>query len=329
MKFATSIALVVLAMTAALPGISQADPFPFLQAGFTQELWAVSPSFLGGVAFAPDGDVVSDYCSGSGSPLIRFDTQTTIVINGSTIHPQVAGSPFASALGCGLSNHPNGSLYSNTYNGVVQVDIATGFQTGSGGAPGNALGIAPYPLAPNDLYYVGSNGDILKIDGALTASSLFSNVTSGNFLDGIAWDPTGQYLFISNRTPAPNYRLTILRSDGTLVQHVQVTSEPDGIAFNTGQGFVVTNNTDGTMTRHDFPGNDYTQVPVQSLFASGGFRGDLSKTYTDGCIYLTQDGTRYDDGTVTGENSIVRICGDFDPVQVEEQTWGRVKATYR
>ena len=38
---------------------------------------------------------------------------------------------------------------------------------------------------------------------------------------------------------------------------------------------------------------------------------------------------RYDDGTVTGENSIVRICGDFDPVQTIDKTWGRIKATYR
>jgi WD40 repeat protein len=330
MKVVTSVFLLVLAVTTVLPANSQADPFTFLQAGFTQELWGVNSGFLGGVAFAPDGDVLSDPCSGSNGSLYRWDTQTTQIVNATSIHPQVAGSPMPSSVGCGLSNHPNGTLYSNTFGGVVQVDVNTGGPMNSGGAAGNALGIAFHPLAPNDLYYVGGGGSILKIDAALTASSVFSNVTNGDFLDGIAWDPTGEFLLISNRTAAPNYRLTILRNDGTLVQHVQMPVEPDGIAFNTGQGFVVTNNLDGTMTRFDFPANDYTAVPVQSVFASGGFRGDLSKTHSDGCIYLTQNGTRYDDGTVTGENSIVRICGDFDPVQtVDDKTWGRLKATYR
>ena len=50
-----------------------------------------------------------------------------------------------------------------------------------------------------------------------------------------------------------------------------------------------------------------------SLFASGGFRGDLSQVGADGCLYLTQDGTRYDDGTVTNEDSLVQICGGFAP----------------
>jgi hypothetical protein len=67
------------------------------------------------------------------------------------------------------------------------------------------------------------------------------------------------------------------------------------------------------MTRFDFPADDYTQVPAQSVFASGGFRGDLSQVGADGCIYLTQGGTRYNDGTTTLENSLVRICGGFAP----------------
>jgi uncharacterized repeat protein (TIGR01451 family) len=93
-----------------------------------------------------------------------------------------------------------------------------------------------------------------------------------------------------------------------------MTSEPDGIAFHASPPrFVVTNNNNGTMTRFDFPADDFTQVPAQSVFASGGFRGDLSQVGADGCLYLTQEGTRYDDGTVTAENSLVQICGGFAP----------------
>src|SRR5438034_10027273 len=93
-----------------------------------------------------------------------------------------------------------------------------------------------------------------------------------------------------------------------------MVSEPDGTAFHASSPrFVVTNNTDGTMTRFDFPADDFTQPPVRSTFASGGFRGDLSQVGADGCLYLTQDGTRYDDGTVTDESSLGRICGGFAP----------------
>ncbi|HEX8091506.1 MAG TPA: HYR domain-containing protein, partial [Blastocatellia bacterium] len=59
--------------------------------------------------------------------------------------------------------------------------------------------------------------------------------------------------------------------------------------------------------------DDFTQAPSQSVFASGGFRGDLTQVGPDGCLYVTQNGTRYNDGTVTNENSLVRICGGFAP----------------
>ena len=159
---------------------------------------------------------------------------------------------------------------------------------------------------------MGSDGTLYRVNESLTVASTFSTVTTGNFVDGVAWSQDGNFVFLSNRTPST--RLTILDRNGNLVQHVPMTSEPDGIAFHASTPkFVVTNNTNGTMTRFDFPGDDYTLVPVQSVFASGGFRGDLSQVGADSCLYLTQDGTRYDDGTVTSENSLVQICGGFAP----------------
>jgi hypothetical protein len=173
--------------------------------------------------------------------------------------------------------------------------------------------------------YVGSNGTLYTVDPGLTTSSTFSTALAGDFLDGITFDPTGTYLFVATRTGCEC--LSILRRDGTLVQSVAAShTEPDGIAFNTGGTqqfnnggpFVVTNNTDGTIVSYVFPNNDYTKVPVQSVFASGGFRGDLTQVGSDNCFYLSQDGVRYADGTVdpgtngggsTGHDSIVRICG--------------------
>ncbi|TML31422.1 MAG: DUF11 domain-containing protein, partial [Actinobacteria bacterium] len=179
------------------------------------------------------------------------------------------------------------------------------------GPAGDALGIALDPQN-GDFVYVGSNGTLYRVNESLTVASTFSTVTTGNFVDGVAWSPDGNFVFLSNRTPST--RLTILDRNGNLVQHVPMTSEPDGIAFHASTPrFVVTNNTNGTMTRFDFPGDDYTLVPVQSVFASGGFRGDLSQVGADSCLYLTQAGTRYDNGAVTTENSLVQICGGFAP----------------
>ncbi|MBI3465375.1 MAG: DUF11 domain-containing protein [Planctomycetes bacterium] len=151
------------------------------------------------------------------------------------------------------------------------------------------------------------------MDSAFTTSGTFSTMTGSTNVDGIFFDPSGEFLFLSNRDPID--RLTILRRDGSLVQHVPMSEEPDGIAFHASTPrFVVTNNdTGGNMTRFDFPGDDFTRVPTQSVFASGGFRGDLTQVGPDGCLYLTQDRTRYDNGVVTSQNSLVRICGGFVP----------------
>ncbi len=283
-------------------GTASGQSFTFLEAPFTQEVFGVAPHFIGGVAFAPDGDPWVDDCVAFGSHLHRYDAQgVSAEVNSTKLHPE---SVVASNAGCGLTNHPDGFMYSNTTGGVVQLDASTGAPTGlpAFGAAGNALGIAPSP-ANGELVYVGSNGTILTapVGGA---SATFSAVTTGNFVDGLFFAPDGK-LWLANRSPS--FRATVLNPGGTIDRHIPLPSEPDGIAFHSAGGFIVTNNLDGTMSKI-VPGPD-----TVSVFASGGFRGDLSQVGADGCLYLTQDGTRYDDGTVTGENSLVKLCPGFVP----------------
>jgi hypothetical protein len=313
------VALLALTVTALLSadvaegdhGLQSGQSFTTLQAPFTQEIFGVSPHFMGGVAFDPtDGDPWVNDCAFSGSELHRFDRQGVAPEDNATrLHPMTT---HPSNAGCGLTNHPDGSLYTNTSAGVVNLSASTGAQLRSAFGPGgNALGIAPDPQTGN-LVYVGSGGTIHFVDASFTTSGTFSSVTTGNFVDGIYFDPSGNFLFMANRSPS--FRLTIVDRTGALVQHVPMSAEPDGIAFRaTSPKFVVTNNLDGTLTRFDFAGDDYTQVPTQSTLASGGFRGDLSQVGPDACLYLTQDGTRYDNGTVSSENSLVRICPGFNP----------------
>ncbi len=311
-----SVSMLCMAMSvlgaSAFAGVANAEgQFTSLQSGFTQELYGTGSGFYGGVAFARNADVWVDFCEFGNSALDRFDNSTTTLVDGSNVHPLLAGSPFASNAGCGLTNNPDGFLYSNTSSGVVQIDASTGAPTGvMFGEGGDALGITTDPQTGN-LVYVGSDGTILTAPPG-GASSTFSTATSGSFIDGIAFDPTGNFLFVSNRTLNV---VTIIARSGALVQNSEtISGVPDGISFHAlSPKFVVTNNNDGSMTRLDFPENNYTKPPVNSVFASGGFRGDLTQVGPDGCLYLTQDETRFDDGTVTGNSSIVRVCPGFEP----------------
>lgn len=307
-------------------GLSSLSPlraqnsFPFMQTGFTQTLFGNAPSFFGGVGFAPNADVWVDDCAFGGSPLFRFAAATTVSDgHGGVEHPLVTGSPFASNAGCGMTNHPDGTLYSNTGAGVVNLDANTGAQLRPAfGPPGNVLGIAVDPQT-NSLVYAKSDCrftatcTIVSVDPvSLTSTTLaVLSPSDSEFIDGIFFDPSGNFIFLSNR--APVFRMTVLSRTGAIVQHVAMTSEPDGIAFHTNPTFVVTNNTNGTMTRFDFPSNNFALAPTQSLFASGGFRGDLSQVGPNGCLYVTQAGTRFVDNSTSSNNSVVQICPNFVP----------------
>jgi hypothetical protein len=312
--------------------------FTFLQIGFTQELIGraqelltgdvdedgVPDGILGGVAFAGDGDPLVTECEFAGTRLHRFDLQgTPINDHGTDLAP---GAALPSAGGCGVVNHPDGTLYvamNDGIYGIANVNRETGALIGFMGPPANSLGIAVDPQT-NDLVYAG--GDcrftgtctFFRLNTTTGVATIFGSLTDtdAEFVDGMYFDPSGEFLFVANRSPFS--ALTILNRAGAVVQHVMMSSEPDGVAFHAeSPKFVVTNNTDGTMTRFDFPGDDYTLPPVVDTFASGGFRGDLSQVGADGCIYLTQKGTRYNDGTTTAptdqENSVVRVCGGFAP----------------
>jgi hypothetical protein len=153
------------------------------------------------------------------------------------------------------------------------------------------------------------------VDPTTGASANFANIISSAViegLDGLALDPSGNYLFVAGRTGVfPNdsgFLAVVSRQTGAVVQQLDASHFPDGIAFAADSSYLVTNNNDGNITRYDFPSRDFTQIPTVTVIADGGFRGDLAKVGPDGCFYVTQAGTRFADGTVTSDNSIVKIC---------------------
>ena len=226
-----------------------------------------------------------------------------------------------SNAGCGLTNGPDGKLYSNTSGGVAVLDASTGAAVSMGGQAGNALGIAYDPATRRLVYpdqacrFTSVGCPIDTYDPASGASTTLLTIpaSQATFIDGVAFDPSGRFLLLSTRYPV--FALTVVDTQtARIVQQVPIGSEPDGISVHwSSPQFVVTNNNDGTMTRFDFAGGDLTTTPTVSTFASGGFRGDLSLVGSDGCAYVTQGGTRFADGSTSGTNSIVRMCPGFTP----------------
>jgi hypothetical protein len=291
-------------VTAPSAAAAPAKPFSFLAAPYTQELYGTGLNFAVGVAFAPDGDPVT---SSFGGPLVRFDTATTTTMHGSVIHTSIARAN--SALGLGLANGLTGKLYSNTTAGVIQINPDTGATVATPTPPtttGNTLGIATDPKTGNLVYADNSGLSVEKAD--VSATSTFSTAATA---DGLAWEPTGNYLF------AADNGVLVLNRSGGIVQTIGDTTGhccADGMAFHGGtEKFVLSNNTDGSITKYVFPNDDYTQPPTESVFASGGFRGDHAQVGPDGCLYVSQSGTRFADGTEDGAGSLVRICGGFIP----------------
>ena len=386
---AAPLSLLVSSLAAQAPATPTGQSFQFLAPGYTQELIAatdagpypLSPAVarvLGGVAFAPDGDVWASDCLFQETRLRRFDLQSTRPPLHGTASLREESAPVATQGGCGLTNHPDGAMYSNSVQGVWKLDANTGAAlAGPLGQPGNALGITVDPISQH-LVYAGIDchdqlvgtattctlWDLNPADGSTTPYAMFPR-SEVPFVDGIYFEPSGSYLFVTNRveravtTAEGDFELNQLTvvsrpagpvtaaSSAQIVRHLPTFSEPDGVAFHSVEHFVVTNDeTNGTMTRFDFPGGDYSQEPsgsvelqpidgfgdpagdpikvFGSVFAAGGHRGDLLQVGADGCIYATQGrrflvedlGTRYDDGTETSEDSIVRICatsGGFTP----------------
>jgi len=306
--------------------LSAQQPFPILQPSLSQSLFATDPlpsgQINGGLAFAPNGDLWADSCNRN--TLLKFQASVTSAVDNTPVHPQAPGSPFSSNAGCGLTNHPDGTLYSNNGSGpgLINLDATTGAQLRPAFGPqGNGLGITVDPRTNNLVYLGGVGGScfgtppctIVTANPATTASTAFAQVdpSVANFIDGIVFDPSGSFLFMAVRSPKVG--LVILERSGEVVQQIPIPRFPDGVAFHTNPDYVVTNNNDGTMTRLDFPGGDFTQPPTKSILAAGGFRGDLTQVGPDNCLYATQDGSRFLDGVVSGDNSVVRICPGFVP----------------
>ncbi|MCH7972200.1 MAG: hypothetical protein IH960_14350 [Chloroflexi bacterium] len=287
------------APAAAEHGAGGGSTYSFLDTGFSQDLVGTSNHVVGDLAWARDNDLFVNDCLFFESELHRFDMQSaTGAINGTDLHPV---SIVASDAGCGMINHPNGKIYSNTTLGVVEIDAVTGAATALPpfGAAGRAFGITVHPKN-DDIIYVGSSNEILRV-AIGGASSLYSLANAGDTVSEIVFDSYG-LLYLAVREG--ENRITVVNSDGSKNRDIILTSTPFGMAYHETANFMVTMNDDGTITKIDLDSGD-----AISLFAGGEVGHFMSTVGPDGCLYNTRlFGTTYDDLTTTGESSVVRIC---------------------
>jgi PKD repeat protein len=285
-----------------------------LPVGFTQTLYGVSNARLGGVAFAPDGSPLVSDCTYLEGSLHRFDVHSSTNQGGTALHPE---SVLPSNAGCGLVNHPDGTLYANTTGGIANLNASTGEPIRVIGSPGNTLGLAVDPQT-NHLVYPAADCryspscTLLDLDptSGVTTALVALTAPDTQLIEGMTFDPTGNFLLLANRAPTP--RLTILDRTGHLVQHVALPAEAIGLAVSaSAPRFVVTVDSDGTLTRLDFPSGDFDQTPTISAFASGGMRGEGAQVGPDGCLYVASGGTSFSVGGLAAQSSLVQICGGF------------------
>jgi hypothetical protein len=272
--------------------------------GFTQEVYGAYNMFFGGVAFSRHGDPIVNSCQYFNSNLVKFLNSSSSVVHGSTIHTPV--SIPSSPAGCGMTNSPDGFIYSNTSTGVRKFDdngteVPIAGTMGGVGVAGNALGIAVQP-GTKAVFYVTASSNIERLNATTGVSTAFLSV--GGFVDQIVFDGTGKYLYLAERSGG--YAVKVLDTTiPAIVQTIALPTEPDGMAIHIPSNTLFVVSTAGTIERV------YLSNNTSSTFASGGFRGDNSQVGPDGCLYLVQEGTRYNDGTTTTENSLVRVCPNF------------------
>jgi hypothetical protein len=207
-----------MATALAVTALGTGRSFTSLAPGYQQELFgsvqlgldsAGARLMLGGVAFAPDGDLWASECHSASTRLHRFDAdQLASPVNGTTTRHVSTVVPVAAGF-CGLTNHPDRFLYANSRDGIYRLDAATGqlapwFDglTSAHGLPGNGLGITVDPVTAA-LVYTGANCDpaasssctIHWLDPTTGESSTFATVIADwRNTVAVAFDPSGQYL---------------------------------------------------------------------------------------------------------------------------------------
>lgn len=284
-------------LTTLASGIAQAMPYTFLDPAYTAEIYAADTNYTYtlGVAFVSN----TMYRSDDNGGLYVVDPINTTTVNGTIVHPFSAAHAVGGDgwNGRGIVGY-GGYLYGNEGGGIRKIDVSTFTSTILPNSVGGSYGIGF--LSNGDLVYNAGNS-VRRYDFATQSDTLF--YTGFSFGDGLSVTPD-DHVIVADLSAST---ILVLDSNGNLVNSFTSGHDADGTAY--GQGAIFKGNTDGTITRVDFSGANFTGSATESLIASGVLYHDLATVGPDNSFYLTVLGAHYEDGTQGpyADGSVIRL----------------------
>jgi len=270
----------------------------------------IDPEFQQEVVDGPYGGVGTAWTANKNllrrvnNRIVEYNLTQDRIVNGTSLY-SVKTTHIVPGLssGHGITNGTDGFLYANSPNGLYRVDPNTwtavrvasqGYWHGIGTLPDGRIvrqsqsGRSVWVYNPAD----GSNRSLYY---------------EGSFIDDLTTTSGGLIALAS----LSRSQVVIIDSNGVQVNRVRVRGytgrgRPDGMAF--GGGSLFTANTDGSISRFDFSGPNFTGSATEIVVAyhPGGY-GDLSSVGPDGAFYITQRNITYDNGARGGAWSLVRL----------------------
>lgn len=302
---------------------AQAGHFTFLDPAYQQRIYT-GPLVGGpGMAWTASGHLLT--LDNASQSILEYDPTASASHQGTAIHPVTATHVISGLLtnafsGVGMVNGTDGYLYINTGGGLQRVDPSSWTVTTPGAnllnstvVAGGSYGITVMP--DGRIAYVAGGGtdQVYLYDPVAQVNTLI--YTAPTLIDDIQASPTGEIALAGQG----NNSLILISATGSVVNAFGTSAFPDGLAFGWGAAAkkLFSNDNQGTITMYDF-GASYANVPTLTTIASGGSYGDLAAVGPDCALYVSQFynagyhgsanfGTRWDNGTINNEASIVRI----------------------
>ena len=248
-----------------------------------------------GMAWLANGDMIRRLSN----QIIEYSVDQTRNIFGTPVYDIVATHviPGLDGNGNGITNGTDGYIYANAVSGLYRIDPAT-WTAVRVGLNGYYHGISALP--DGRIVNQASGGNLIYIyDPSTGVQSLLYN--PGTFIDDLTTTDTG-YVLLADYY---GHKVRVIDSNGNFINAGNIHTSPDGMAY--GDGSIYSANVDGTISRTDFSGPNFTGTATETIVASGGYYGDLSSVGPDGSFYISTNGLHYDNGVSASGWGIVKI----------------------
>jgi hypothetical protein len=290
----------LLLLTAGIVGLgtagAHASPYTYVDSAYTATIYSVGDGVSVGIGFTSSGQVV---LSNANRFSLLSTTADTTAFGTNTIH-SITSSVTTNHGGYGFTYRPqDGLYYAQSNGGPIKIYDSSFNNVGSlAGTSSYLYGLHVTPTG--DLVWTSGNQVEKYSFGTGTQTTIYD---SGAFNDDIAVTPDGHILVAVYGLGD----IDILDSTGALVRRISAGGHTaDGLAF--AGGAIYSNNTDGTITRFDFAGANFSGALTETVIASGAGRGDNATVGSDGAFYVSNLCPIYGDGSCgTGDYAIVRL----------------------